>query len=375
MRLILSLLLAIHGALHLLGFANWWPLARIRGLHDPALAVLVNPAANSRRFALYWLLAACLLLAGALLYTQNHRNWWQAAFAGLVLSQILISFVWRDAKFGTIANLLVLVLVVAAAADAHFKRQFERQAAVLLADAAPGPGQPVQIRELEALPLPVRRWLGRSEVVGKAHVRTLRLRQAGQLRTSPTGPWLPAEAEQYFSTATPGFVWSVDARLFGVLPIVGRDEYRAGKGRMLIKAAALLTVADAAGPKIDSGAMLRFLGEIVWFPSAALSPHIQWTKIDDRSAQATFSDHQSSVSARFEFDAQGRVARILASRYLGGDADAVLTPWVVSCSAWGRFAGVEVPVEGDVAWQLPDVNFSYYRWRILDVEYDPRLKK
>jgi hypothetical protein len=109
------------------------------------------------------------------------------------------------------------------------------------------------------------------------------------MRTGPDKPWMPVVAEQYFSVNPPGFVWSVNARMKGVLPIAGRDRYADGHGHMLIKLASLLTVADGVGAEIDQGAMLRYLGEIVWFPSAALSDSVSWEAIDERSARAAFA--------------------------------------------------------------------------------------
>jgi hypothetical protein len=72
----------------------------------------------------------------------------------------------------------------------------------------------------------------------------------------------------------------------------------------------------------------------------------------------------------FSFDEAGRVIGMKAQRYLGGGAQARLSPWSVTCSAWRSFGGVEVPIEGDVRWSLPEGEFSYYRWTILDVEQD-----
>ena len=53
---------------------------------------------------------------------------------------------------------------------------------------------------------------------------------------------------------------------------------------MFIKAGGLITVADGTGPTFDQGTALRFLGEIIWFPSAALTRHITWQPIDERRA-------------------------------------------------------------------------------------------
>jgi len=125
---------------------------------------------------------------------------------------------------------------------------------------------------------------------------------------------------------------------------------------------------DVADEKIDLGSMLRYLGEIIWFPSAALSRHVAWEPIDTRHAKATLRYAGSGVSAVFTFDERGRVARFDADRYLGGGPEARLTPWFASCSEWRSFEGIEVPSRGEVGWDLPGGPFIYYRWEVLDVQ-------
>jgi hypothetical protein len=91
-----------------------------------------------------------------------------------------------------------------------------------------------------------------------------------------------------------------------VIPVVGRDTYINGRGRMFIKAGGLVAVADGTGPKFDQGTALRFLGEIIWFPSGALAPYITWEPIDEWRARATLTFKDVSVGADFEFDERGR---------------------------------------------------------------------
>jgi hypothetical protein len=190
------------------------------------------------------------------------------------------------------------------------------------------------------------------------------------MRTSPEQAWMPARAEQYFSVDPPGFVWSVDVTMFRIVPIVGRDSYSGGKGRMLIKAASLVNVVDASGDKIDQGTLLRFLGEIVWFPSAALSPHITWQAVDRTTARATLGYRGVSVSALFSFDEKGRFSTLHAQRYMGSGSAAKLEEWVVPARRWRVVKGIEIPVSGEVVWKLKTGDFSYYRWEIEDIEYD-----
>ncbi len=158
--------------------------------------------------------------------------------------------------------------------------------------------------------------------------------------------------------------------MLGLVPVAGRDRYADGRGHMLIKAAALVDVVDAAGPPIDQGSALRFLAETVWFPSAALAPYLTWAPIDAHRARVTMRDHDLEVSAVFEFDAEGRVTGMLAQRYQGSGADARLRPWRATSTAWGRFDGVEVPVAGAVSWVEDDGDFTYYRWELTELASD-----
>jgi hypothetical protein len=267
---------------------------------------------------------------------------------------------------------LVLVpaalVAVAALAAARFRSDTDDAVRTLLA-APPPAGPAITAADLEALPPPVRRWLEASGVVGKPIPRVVQLRQRGQLRTAPDQPYMDAEAEQVFRTDEPGFVWSVRTRMKG-LPIAGRDSYRDGKGRMLITVSGLVPVVDAADDKIDHGTLLRYLGEMTWFPAAALRPYVRWEPIDDRSAKATMTWRGVEASAVWRFDEHGRSIGMEADRYLGGGGEAKLERWVVKATAWREMDGVIVPVQGDVYWRLEAGDFSYYRWEITEVAYD-----
>jgi hypothetical protein len=255
-------------------------------------------------------------------------------------------------------------------ATTHFKQDVRRESRALFAGVT-APVQIVKGEELMRLPPPVEAWLEASGVVGKERARSVRLHQRGAMRTSPEGAWMPARAEQVFSVEPPAFVWNVDVTMFRLLPVVGRDMYMSGKGRMLIKAAGLVTIVDGSGATIDQGTLLRFLGEIVWFPSAALSSYIRWDALDERRARATMSYRGVSASAVFEFDPQGRFASLTAKRFMGADKGAALEDWAVRATAWQAMHGVVVPVEGVVSWRLKAGEFDYYRWQILDVEFNP----
>ena len=264
--------------------------------------------------------------------------------------------------------LLVVLLAVAAAVGAgtrSFHEDGRRQTRALLAKAPAGAPSLLRAEDIGTLPPPVRRWLVASGGVGRPRARTVRLLQRGGLRTAPGQTYMPAGAKQYFTVDEPGFVWIVDVTMMRAVPVVGRDSFIDGLGRMFIKAGGLVTVADGTGPKFDQGAALRFLGEIIWFPSAALAPYITWESIDERRAKATMAFKGVMASAVFEFDERGRFTGLTAQRYYDGKT---LETWVIPIAEWKTIRGIEMPVRGGALWKLPAGDFDYYRWEILDVE-------
>jgi hypothetical protein len=301
MRYFVAGLLALHGLLHILG-VQW------------------GKAAGS-----LWGAAWLVLLVAALMRLRDHPLWWMVAGVGLLLSQGLIISAWSSARAGTLLNLVLAAPVIVAAGQHLFHQRSDRLTSELLRE-APAAGALVTSEEVAPLPPPVRRWLESAGVVGRPRVRTVALEQQGQLRTAPDGPWLPARAHQWFTVDRPGFLWTVDLTMKGV-PVVGRDSYRDGRGRMLIAGAGLVKIVDGRGPKIDQGSLLRYLGEIIWFPSAALAPYLRWEPIDAGSARVIMSYGGATGSAVFTFDQQGRMREMTADRYMGSGPGATLERW------------------------------------------------
>jgi hypothetical protein len=107
---VVVILLALHGLIHLMGFVKEWKLAEIPALTGRTLVPLSAPV--SRVLGAGWLVAAVALLAAAGALALGRDAWLGLALAGVALSQLLIVAWWHDARFGTIANVLLLGAVV-----------------------------------------------------------------------------------------------------------------------------------------------------------------------------------------------------------------------------------------------------------------------
>ncbi|MDI3341282.1 MAG: hypothetical protein QJR03_12205 [Sphaerobacter sp.] len=269
-----------------------------------------------------------------------------------------------------------LTLALAGGLVAHllgqraFSRLVRRDVAALHARAAPAPATVVSDAMLRDLPAPVQRYLRYTGVVGQPLVRTVHLRQTGRMRLVPGQPWLQLTAVQHFSVQPPGFVWDGTLHL-GPLPLArGRDRYRDGAGHMLVKVGSLLTVANARGPEMDQGALVRYLGEMIWFPTALLGENLRFEPVGDAAARVTLTDHGRRVSGVMDVDAEGRLTRFVAERYRTVDGRYELATFAAEVLAYGERAGLTLPVRAQGVWKLPAGDFAYIDVTVTDVAYD-----
>jgi hypothetical protein len=246
-------------------------------------------------------------------------------------------------------------------------RRIEGEIDALLADARPEPPAVVTEADLRPLPEPVQRWLRYSQVVGTRRPATVRLRQEGHFQLAGRG-WLPFQAEQYFTTDPPGFLWKASFRMAPLLSIAGRDQYRAGEASMQMRVLSLVPVANKTGGGLNQGDLLRYLGELQWFPAGALADYVTWEPIGTDSARATMTYGGITASMTLHFAWDGRLVEVRANRY--NDARDRNESWVNRNDSDGEFGGIRVPAAGKARWEYDSGPYPYIRWRITDLEQD-----
>jgi hypothetical protein len=253
--------------------------------------------------------------------------------------------------------------------DRAFSRLVRSDVQALLGQASIGDARTVTEEMLTGLPSPVRRYLSWTGIIGKPLVHTVYLRQQGRIRPGKGQLWLPLDAEEYYAVQPPGFVW--DARLhLGPLPVArARDSYAHGRGSMLIKAASLITVANASGEAMDQASMLRYLNEMMWFPTALLGDNISFQAVDDTSAQVALTDHGRTASATMRFDPEGRPTEFVAKRSAMAAGSSQLATWSVPITEYGTFEGLRLPVRVRAVWKLADGDLDYIDVRITQLQY------
>jgi hypothetical protein len=223
---------------------------------------------------------------------------------------------------------------------------------------------------LSNLPQPVQRYMEYTGVVGKPWIDTVLLKQVGRFRLGMERPWMPMTAEQFYTTYPPSFVWNASFKIAGLPILRGRDKYESGHGHMFGKLAGIYTIFDTRGDELDQAAMIRYLSEIVWFPTAFLGENISWKEVDENSAEVTFSDFGNSVSGRVHFDDEGRVTNFSTMRYREFEGQFSLDPWSTPITGYGERAGLNIPVSGQAVWNLPSGDLLYVDLEITEVAYN-----
>ncbi len=273
--------------------------------------------------------------------------------------------------FLLIGIVLLLVLFIAGSFITNFlfNQSVEKEVETLFSEVK-NKGEIVTKADIEELPENVQKWLEYSGVIGNKRIIAVRLKQRADMRLGKDKSWMPVQAEQYFISKEPGFIWKANIKAAPLIHISGRDKYEDGKGSMLIKVLSLFTVADSKGKEIDQGTLLRFLAETMWFPSAALNEYLKWEEIDVNNAKATMTYGEITASGVFTFNDKGEVINFEAERYGEFDGESKLETWTIPVRDYKSFEGIRVPTKGDVTWKLDSGDFNWFNFEVTEIEYN-----
>jgi len=97
LRYLLFALLLLHGLIHLVGFIS------------PDTG---RPIVTDKTPSILWLGCFVLFLMTSILFLLDKGQWLWIAIASVIFSQFMIVSVWDQARFGTLVNALVLIVVL-----------------------------------------------------------------------------------------------------------------------------------------------------------------------------------------------------------------------------------------------------------------------
>jgi hypothetical protein len=172
MKYIFAILIFLHGAIHMMGFAKAFNYAAIGNIHS----TISKPA------GLLWLLACVLFLLAGIVFLAKADWWYWLTFIAILLSTILIITVWKDAKFGTIANIILLAGVIIGYGITSYYGWYEEEVSLGLHQKSAFQQSLLSEADLLNLPEPVRNYIRYTGSVGKLKVNNFKIEFTGKIR-------------------------------------------------------------------------------------------------------------------------------------------------------------------------------------------------
>lgn len=223
---------------------------------------------------------------------------------------------------------------------------------------------PVTDGDLGGLPEPAARQMRFMGVVGRPRDWSFELGWTGTFRRSFDAPWTPCEAWQYNDSLSVARIFHIRILAGRVIPVLARDTYVAGEGRMRVRALGLVTIADGRGEPYTMSELVTYLNDAVLIaPSMLLVPQVKWTSVDAQSYEVHLTDHGRTVSGKVTVDERGAPTDFTSmDRWTMDPTEPELlvrTRWSTPVDAWTEHEGRQVIRRARAIYHFGDRELPY----------------
>ena len=354
MTVVIAILLAAHGLIHVLGATKGFRLSMAGGS--------------------LWMLGGALFFLTGVALVAWPRGWWAIGAIAVAVSVIAIGTAWTDAKFGMIPNALILTAVVAgfmAEGPVSLHARYDRD--VREGRLRNPPVGLVSNEDLAHLPPPVRRYLEIAGVVGQPRVRDFHVRMHGRIRRDRDRPWMPLVSEQHNFVDVPSRFFYMSSSMFAI-PVRGYHRYADGAASMRVKAGGLVTVASASGAEMTQAETVTLFNDMaVMAPATLIDPAITWESISSAKVRATFTAGAQTIRADLVFGETGELVNFISDdRYQSaGDGQSLRKlRWSTPMGDYRRFGNARLASTGAGRWHDAQGAYSYIELTIDEVRYN-----
>ncbi|MFO0615406.1 MAG: DUF6544 family protein [Polyangiaceae bacterium] len=228
--------------------------------------------------------------------------------------------------------------------------------------------------DVEALPEPARRCFAFAGAVGLPRVWSVRAHAMGVFRVSAAKPWMHCETWQYDARDPIARSFQRRLRYGHVVPMLVRDLYTEGRGRVFGRVLDTFSVVDEDHDFVTLGELSSFVSDAMLLaPSLLLGAATRWIAVNESAFDVELRDHGWSVSARVVVDPRGAVTEVSSEdRYFaptapGGREGRPSAPppsawtrarWSVPVTDWASGAGRRFARRAQAIWHLPSGDFQ-----------------
>jgi len=202
-KIILSFIILLHGLIHLLGLVKAFNLTQVDQLTQEI----------SKPVGVLWLLTSILFLLVLVFYLKEYELWWMIGAVAVLLS-------WSDAKFGTIANIIIIVPLIISMAG-HLPNSYQNQFKSEVEKRIHGDTRADILtgKDIAHLPASVQKYIRYSGAMGKEKVDNFRAVFQGRFKTSPDSEYLDVTTIQYNFFNPPARIFFMESSMYFFLSI------------------------------------------------------------------------------------------------------------------------------------------------------------
>ncbi len=354
MRILLSIIILAHGLIHCLGFAKAFDFSNITQISKEI----------SRQAGMFWLVTAFFFTAAAILFWLKKDAWLYFGLIAVIISQILIFTVWKDAKFGTIANIIILAVLVSNWGSTHFEKSYQNDVKENLQRTNALKMELITETDLLLLPGPVQRYLKYAGVLNKPRLKNMRIVFNGQMREKGKD-FFPFTCEQYNFFDDPTRLFFMKAKMKG-FTVPGYHKYSNATALMDIRLFGFFSVVKKAGKDMDQAETVTLFNDMcLMAPATLIDKRITWQTIDSNSVKATFANHSITISAILYFNEKGQLVN-----FISNDRDVNHAPFSTPVDNYKNIDGINIMTYGEATWHYPDGKFVYGKFNLKEVEYN-----
>lgn len=362
-NILFLLLLVLHGLIHFAGFFKAFGIGDFKDIEGEM----------SKIVGLIWLAAGILFLVTTLLYVIDQRYWTWVGLLSVLVSQLLIFTAWSDAKYGTIANVILLVPMLIAfmgQLPGSFENRFQAEAEKRMGQVSTQ--ELLNAEDIAHLPAPVQKYIRYTGAIGKEKVKNFRAVFRGDFKLKPDGDFRDFRSVQYNFIDQPARLFLIESALYGI-PVSGLHRYVGKEATMQIKVAGLLQVVDARGPEMNRSETVTLFNDMCYLaPAALIDGHIEWEEIDSTRVRATYTNQGNTISATLYFNATGELVDFSSEDRAESMDGKTYTNyrWTTPLSNYRNFEGRKLAANGEAIWHKPDGEYVYAKIHLEQIRYN-----
>jgi hypothetical protein len=358
-RYLFAIIVFIHGLIHLMGFA--------KALGNGNITQLTKEI--SKPIGMVWLATAILFTVAMIMFLMKKESWPVLAIIAVIVSQVLIITVWKEAKFGTIANVIILSISIIGYATWHYYNWFQNDVKLSLQQPAYFSNSILSETDIQSLPEPVKKYIRYTGSIGKPKVNNFRIEFEGKIRKNEQTEWMSLTSDQYNFMNIPTRLFFMKA-VMKYLPVAGFHRFKNGDAFMDIRLLSLFRVAFQEGKEMDMAETVTFFNDMCCMaPATLIDKRIQWLEVEGNKVKASFTNNNITIFAWLYFNDTGELINFISNDRYDLDAGKKL-PWETPMKDYKEINGYKLAGYAETIYQYPDRKLCYGIFRAVKVQYN-----